>query len=67
MGQDEFLLILVPHLAEMEACRTGPLDLWGPPGPLRTMAGGCSVKFFRTLQRLRETYLQTGEEIILVT
>lgn len=64
VGQDKFLFILVPHLAEMEACRTG---FWGPPGPLRTMASGCSVKFFRTLQRFHETYFQTGEETILVT
>lgn len=50
--QDKFLLILVPHLAETEACRTGP---WGPPGPLRTMAAGCSVRISGTLQRFSET------------
>lgn len=64
---DKFLLILVPHLAEMEACRTDPSDPWGTPGPLGTMTGGCSVRFFRTRQRFSETYLQTGEQSILVT
>ena len=57
-GQNKFLLIRVPYLAERVARRTLG-DLLSCSG-----LGGCSERVFRTLQTFSKMHLQTAEQDI---